>query len=216
MHAKHIAGMAAALVAVLAIAGCTGNFSVKQTEPFRVQIDGAPQTVVVAANDSQPERVEVVTNGAENVQVKVQAQQVSSGPCKLHVKLQDKDTGEVLEERDIDITVTFASGSSSSTMTTTGNGTGNSTVTQTQTQTVTQTTTAQSGQGQVVVQNFFVTVKGHHNVVVLTQALQGSAQVNVQATSAQGNGSVGGVTTDSGSASMTNSTAPASSTSTTY
>jgi hypothetical protein len=212
MHAKHIAGMATALVAALAIAGCTGNFSVKQTEPFRVQIDGAPQTAVVAANDSQPERVEVETAGHDNVEVKVQAQQVSSGPCKLHVKVQDKETGEVLEERDIDITVNVNSGS-------TGNGTSNTTVTQTQTetQTVTQTTTA-SGQGQVVVQNFYITVKGHHNVVVLTQALQGSAQVNVQAVSAQGNGSVGGVTTDSGSASasMTNSTAPASSTSTTY
>ena len=223
MHAPHIAGVALVLIGAMALAGCTGNFSVKQTEPFRVQIDGAPQQVVVASSDTEPKRVEVATNGAPQVNVNVQVQQVSATPCKVHVKVQDKDTGEVLEERDIDLTVNVNNGGGSATQTTTSSGNtsanGTTTVTETQTQTMTQTQT-QASSGQVVVQNFVINVKGGHNVVVLTQALQGSANVNVQATTGNGQNSIGGSSsTDtatvsaSASASMTNWTSDTNSTS---
>ena len=45
MNATTIAVVSA--FGLMALAGCTGSFDIDQTEPFRVQLDGAPQTVVV-------------------------------------------------------------------------------------------------------------------------------------------------------------------------
>ena len=49
--------------------------------------------------------------------------------------------------------------------------------------------TGDSG-GDTTVQNIFVNVKGNKNIIVVTQALQGEANVNVQAIKASGNADV--------------------------
>lgn len=195
-------------ICALVMAGCTGtgNFDVQQTEPFRVQLEGAPQTVVVSDGDSEAKEVVIDTcsdpcaddgddctdpcdggdcadpcasGGSVSVKVLVQPKTVSA--CLVKIVIKDKVTGEVLEERE----VSAGSGSSSS-GSSTGNASGNTTVTQTQTQTVTE-----SSSGSTVVQNFFVNVKGNHNIVVLTQAIEGSANVQVSAAHATGNGEAG-------------------------
>lgn len=184
MKPSMIAGGVATAV-VLMLAGCTGNFEVQQTEPFKVQIDGEPQTVTVREGDSTAKEVvvnpcgededEVRTCDVEQVDVKVEIQSVSAGPCMVRVTIKDKETGEVLEERDIDV-----GGNGSASQTTTDGGGTTTTVTTTETQTV-------DGSSQVVVQNFFIDVKGKDNIVVLTQAIQGEANVDISAADASGN-----------------------------
>ncbi len=223
MHRSMIAGALA--VAALALAGCsgTGNFDVQQTEPFRVQLEGSPQTVQVSESDSSAKEVVIVTcqepcddascsdpcDGAVNVKVHVTPAAASA--CVIKVTIKDKVTGEVLETREVDAS---GSGSGSSSTTATGNGT-NGTTTVTQTETQTQTVSSAT-----VVQDIVVNVKGNHNIVVLTQAIEGSASVQVSAAHATGNGEADAGTTSSvtasgsasvsstSSASQTNSTSP--------
>ena len=57
-----------------------------------------------------------------------------------------------------------------------------------------------------VIQNLVVNVKGNKNIIVVTQALQGEAEVNVQAIKASGNADVDASQDDSDDATMTNST----------
>lgn len=220
MHRSMIAGVFA--VAALALAGCsgTGNFDVQQTEPFRVQLEGEPQTVVVSEDDSEAKQVVVATcadpcksqsTEPKQVNVKVLVTPAHADACVVKVVIKDQDTGEILDEREVD------TGGSGSTGTVTQTQTGTQTVTQTGTQTVTQTQSASSGQS--VTQNFFVTVKGNHNIVVLTQAIQGTANVDVSASHASGQGVAdsgddGSTSTVSASATGTNATGTTSTTST--
>lgn len=212
----------ATAVLAMALAGCTGGFQVDQTEPFRIQLEGAPETVTVRETDAEPRRVEIETCreadagscDVEQVEVKVAATAVSSGPCKILVTIQDED-GNTLETRVIDVNVNVGTGDGDDGD---GNTTGNTTTTETTTRTV--TTTAAASSGNTVIQNIVVNVKGAKNIVVLTQAQQGAADVDISAIKASGNADVG-VDDDEGStttasASMTASgTATSSSTSTT-
>src|ERR1044072_3857771 len=91
-------------VLAVALAGCTGGFTVNQTEPIRVQIEGQPQTVVVHDTDTTPQKVTLKacdTACAGDVEVTVQVKKLADGPCRLHVIIQDED-GTTLEERDGD------------------------------------------------------------------------------------------------------------------
>jgi hypothetical protein len=173
-------------VLAVALAGCTGGFTVNQTEPIRVQIEGQPQTVVVHDTDKDPQKVvlKACDSGCDDVQVNVQVKKLADGPCRLHVIIQDED-GNTLEERDVDVDQEgSSSGSGSMTTTATGNETGNGTSS-------TPTTSASSGgTGTTIVQNFVVNIKGKQNVVVLTQAIQGSAEVQVNTANANGHNSV--------------------------
>ena len=175
--------------AAIAMAGCTTKIETQQTEPFRIQLEGAPRTVNV--DDGQaPKQVEVVTCGSTSTCSSTETKPIevtvdvtpSSGPCSVKITVKDKATGETLDTRTVS-----AGGNTSS---------GNSTTTVTTTQTVT------SSQ-QTVTQNIVVNVKGKDNLVVITEAQQGSAQVNIAARNASttvDNGSSG-----SGSASTTTS-----------
>ena len=185
-------------VLAVALAGCTGGFTVNQTEPIRVQIEGQPQTVVVRDSDPEPQKVtlKACDSGCEDVEVKVQVKKLTDGPCRLHVIIQDED-GNTLEERDVDVDQEAGSTSASATPSPTGNGTttGNGTMTATSTGGSTGTT---------IVQNIVVNIKGKQNVVVLTEAIQGSAEVQVNTANASGHASVTqgntGDTTSSGNA----------------
>lgn len=212
MNATAIAG--AAVLAVMALAGCTGGFTVNQTEPIRVQLEGAPETVVVHESDAEPQRVVIETCGnqaqaacdeVDEVDVEVQVKQIEAGACRIKVTIQD-ESGNVLEEREVDV---MEGDDSDDGMTTSDDG---------NTTDANATATADGGStGQVVIQNIVVNVKGKDNIVVLTQALEGSAQVQVNAIKASGNADVdqdvdnGGSTatataTATTTASMTNTT----------
>lgn len=184
MNATMNVGVASVL-ALMALAGCTGSFDIDQTEPFRVQLDGAPQTVVVREG-AEPREVNVQTCpedtdpcDVEDVEVQVKVEKTSTEACAIRVIIKTT-SGEVLDERTIDV-----GGSATTTSTAsngTGNGTGNTTVTETE------TTTASSSN--VVIQNLVVNVKGNKNIIVVTQALQGEANVGIQAIKASGNADV--------------------------
>lgn len=177
----------AAAVLALALAGCTGGFQVDQTEPFRIQLEGAPETVTVRDSDAEPQKVVVETCrddadpcDVEEVEVQFEVTQVSSGPCKVLVTIQDED-GQTIATKVIEVNVNIDSGDDADD----GNGTagnGTTTVTETRTETV--------GSGQTVSQTMIVNVKGNKNIVVLTQAQEGSADVTVNAVKASGNAGV--------------------------
>lgn len=193
-------GLLATLALVLAGCSGTGNFDVQQTEPFRVQLEGEPQTVVVDEDDDEAKQVVIDTcndpcegdRQPEEVTVKVQVtSKTVEEACVVKVIIKDRDTGEVLEEREVS---TGGSGSGGSGST--------STVTQTQTATVTETHTGSSSGG-ITVENIVVNVKGKDNIVVLTQAIQGSADVDISAASARGNADADASIDDGATASQT-------------
>ncbi|HUR24901.1 MAG TPA: hypothetical protein VM327_02675 [Candidatus Thermoplasmatota archaeon] len=197
----------ASVLALMALAGCTGSFDIDQTEPFRVQLDGAPQTVVVREG-AEPREVNVQTCpdttdpcDVEDVEVKFDVTRTSTEACSIKVIIKTV-SGEVLGERIIQ--VGQASGSDGSASgNATGNGTGNATATG---------SVPDGGSGDTAVQNIVVNVKGNKNIIVVTQALQGDANVNVQAIKASGHSNVD-ADQDAGStttvtASTTNSTSP--------
>lgn len=169
------------VLAGLALAGCTGtgNFDVQQTEPFRVQLEGSPQTVTVSDHDAEGKEVVVDTCNdpcdADVSSVLVKVNVVPQGACVIKVIVKDKSTGEVLEEREVD-----SGGSSGSASATTTSSGGNAS---------TATTTSggsTAGGDTTLVQNIVVNVKGGHNLVVLTQAVQGTADVQVSASQGSG------------------------------
>jgi hypothetical protein len=167
-------------LAVMGLAGCTGSFDIDQTEPFRVQLDGAPQTVVVREG-AEPREVTVETCpddqdpcDVEDVEVQVRVEKTSAKPCSILIVIKD-ESGAVIDQHTIDV------GGSNAGMTTTGNATnepGNTTTT---------VTTTEQTSGDVVIQNLVVNVRGSKNIVVLTQAEQGDAKVNIQVIKAGGN-----------------------------
>lgn len=201
-------------VLAVALAGCTGGFTVNQTEPIRVKIEGQPQTVVVHDTDKSPQKVilKACDAGCQDVQVDVQVKKLAEGPCRLHVIIQDED-GNTLEERDVDVDQEGGSSSGSVSMTETSSGSATGNETGNGTSSAAPSSASSGGTGTTIVQNFVVNIKGKQNVVVLTQAIQGSAEVQVNTANANGHNSVtqgntaGNTTTTSGNmTSDTNST----------
>src|SRR5688500_16125500 len=147
----------ASVLALMGLAGCTGSFDIDQTEPFRVQLDGAPQTVVVREG-AEPQEVNVQTCpdtadpcDVDEVEVKVDVRKTSTEACSIKVIIKTV-SGEILGERIIDVGDDDDDGSAggSATGNATGNGTGNATATG--------SVTGDSG-GDTTVQNIFVNVK---------------------------------------------------------
>lgn len=186
MNATTTAGVASVLC-LMALAGCTGSFDIDQTEPFRVQLDGAPQTVVVREG-AEPREVNVQTCpddadpcDVEEVDVEVKVERTSTEACSIKVIVKTV-SGEILGEEVIDVGGDDDDGSASATATgnASGNGTGNATA----------TGPGDSDDGSIVIQNLIVNVKGNKNIIVVTQALQGEASVDIQAIKASGNADV--------------------------
>lgn len=196
------------VLALMGLAGCTGSFDIDQTEPFRVQLDGAPQTVVVREG-AEPREVNVQTCDAdpcdvEEVDVQVKVTKTSTEACSIKVIVKTV-SGEVLGERIIDVGSADGSVTPAPTGNETGNGTGNAT-----------STAPPASSSDVIIQNLIVNVKGNKNVIVVTQAIQGEANVDIQAIKASGNADVDADqdSTSTGSATMTATTSPTNSTTT--
>lgn len=167
MQSKFAIGAALAIVTVL-FAGCTGTFNVQQTEPIRVQLDGSPGTVTVSNTDSEPKKV-VVENPqkVEQIRVEVSVTRTGTTSCSILVTVQDADSGATIT------TATVQCTSPAPTTTTTPPSS-------TTSPSPTTTTTAPASGGNTVIQNIYVNAHGK-NIIVITQAQQGSANVNIAA-----------------------------------
>lgn len=162
-------GMAAL---ALAMAGCTGNFDIKQTEPIRVQIDGESQDGRVESGSSNERKEFTIERTQEVEAVKVVVKVI---------QVEDDDDG----------------GPSPSATST--NATGNTTAPpQNETaaepaiiviiiedrdtkEKLEERRVEADAQGTSV--ELVVNVKGHDNVVIVTQAVEGIADVSVAAKS---------------------------------
>lgn len=165
-------------LAALTLSGCTGNFDVQQTEPIRVQLEGPAERVAVREADPEPQKVIVQTCPEESdctveridIEVVIQS---DDDATRILIIVEDDD-GQRLAEREV------AVGNGSSTSSTSSSDTSSSSTSTSGTNT-TSSATNTTAPSQTIVQNFVIDVKGKDNVVVLTQALQGSADVQVAA-----------------------------------
>jgi hypothetical protein len=179
------AGVALAALAMV-VAGCTGSFNVKQTEPLKVQLDGQPETVQVS--QGAPAKTVVVENTqqAASVHLNVTVQPVS-GPCRVKITVEDEGTHEKLAERTVDCSAnaTATPTTAPTTQPTTapsGNGTAGPTTAPTTTQPTSPFAPGGGTTLNVAFENITVNVRGHDNLVVITEAQDGSAVVNIAAT----------------------------------
>jgi hypothetical protein len=173
MHVKLAAGTTLVVFAMV-LAGCTGNFAVHQTEPIRVQLDGSPEKSRVDQSDSQPQKFVVVNDAkADAIEVNVEVKQVSTSAVTVMVTVLDESTNETLATKTVSTGNTTSSSSTSSGY---------------------NSSSSSSTQGQVVNQNIVVNVKGKGNLVVITDAQQGTADVNIAAHEAAMNMTSSGTT----------------------
>lgn len=150
-----------------ALAGCTGQFDIEQTEPFRVQIeDGEARTVQVSADDDEPERIIVENdNEVERIDVRVVGTPQTEGRTVILVTIVNEDTDEVFAEQEI----VLRDDTTGDNETDNGTDDGDGTITQ-------------------VIQN--IDIRGSNNFVVLTQGVEGDAEVDITTTEARGNSQV--------------------------
>lgn len=195
MRANLIVGALTALA--LAMAGCAGDFRVRQTEPIRVQIDGEPQETRVAADgaNGEVEKTEFQIETPEDVDV---------------VKVMVEVTNVEVEDEDDDDNETTPA----NTTTETGNETAEAAIIlvivedqDTGEKLAEQQVEATEQPAQI---SFDIDIKGRNNVVVVTQAIEGAADVSVSAESADS-------TKDGGETATTaTTTATTAATTTTY
>ena len=160
------------MLVAASLAGCTGEFDIEQTEPLQVQVNGEPRTVSVSEEDSEPQEIRVDNSGkAEAVQVTVEVRPMHAGPVTVLIIIEDSETGERLAEQEIS---TGEGGNETTNTTTTSSGNTTTAPGSTTTAPANQTT-------EVTIQNIFIDVKGKDNFVVLTQAVEGDADVSIAA-----------------------------------
>lgn len=201
MH--HRVVLAAGLLVAAVLAGCTGNFDVKQTEPLRVRVEhvGADGTTGTTGTTG---------TAASRVSVKVDA---DGGDGARQTIVVDRDVE--VERIDVVVTVTaVATGGTVVTNGTGGNGTGGNETGGNQTGGDGTGTTAggdvvinvivQVQGGEILSQQqvtatggagnatLNVDVKGKDNVVIITEAVQGAATVDVDVKESAGQGGASG------------------------
>jgi len=201
---NRFAWVAACLLVATALAGCTGNFNVKQTEPLRVRLEGGEAGASPSTGTS-----------ATSVRVHVDS---ASGATQQRVIVDKPATVEnmIVNVNVVAAAVSSSGGTTTGTNTNTtveGNATGNQTggnttggnTTSTGSTSTNTTATASTGptivniivqtqagetlsQKQVTVEpgatgtgTLNVNVKGKDNIVIVTQAVQGIADVDVSA-----------------------------------
>jgi len=178
MH--RILGSGLLVTLMMALAGCSGGFEVHQTEPFRVQIDGEPQTMTVReGEEAQRVDIDVADCDCEEVMVDVEVRAVGDGPCTVHVVIEDAD-GNELASKDITIEGTNVS------MDDDDNMTGNET----------EPPADDTSSGDTIIEQIVVNVKGKDNIVVVNEATSGDAEVNISANTSTGTSEQGNTTQD--------------------
>lgn len=154
------------------LAGCTGQFDVKQTEPLRIQIDGAPQESRIAASDSgsgtqDPDKSEFRIEGSEEfekVTVVVEITRVEGNASDGNVSQGNatqapNETAENTTAPPVVVMVIVEDRDNGQRL-------------------AERRVEAENQSAQVELD---IDVKGRNNVVIVTQAVQGIADVNVAA-----------------------------------
>lgn len=162
-HRTRFAVIAVLSVLAVTLAGCSGEFNIRQTEPIRIQLDDTSSSHhVQVSSESKPQKWVVEnTPHADAIAVNVTVTQVAQNTASVLVTIQDND-GATLATRQIQV----------------GTDTTPSNTTNT---TSPSTSSSAPASPQTIVQNIVVNVKGKDNVVVITEAQQGTADVNVAA-----------------------------------
>lgn len=153
-------GLLTFLALATLLAGCAAE--VELLEPIRVTVDGRGESADVDAR-AQPRRefhIEV-RNETPAIAIDLQAERRGDERVVVDITVLDRDTNQTLARDRLVVEVTTAGGNA-----TAGNQTGNATVS--------------TGPGTANT-TIDVDVRGKNNVVVLTQATEGSATVNVAA-----------------------------------
>ncbi len=165
----------------MALAGCTGDFQINQTEPIRVQVDDdEPETVQVAEDDKEPSRLVVEnTEQTETVDVEVKVTPAGEDAVTVLIKIVDEDDEEnVLAEEEIRVPGAGGADDEADDNGTGGDQTGEN-----------ETSEGTGEEGQTIIQD--VDVKGKDNFVVVTQAIEGEADVAIRTVSGEGQAQTG-------------------------
>ncbi|HEV8359631.1 MAG TPA: hypothetical protein VGR28_04150 [Candidatus Thermoplasmatota archaeon] len=157
------ASIAITLVALAALAGCTTNVTLP--EALEVNIDQGGQTANVDAQSHPQQQFLVKVSGDTtqdtSVAISIDATRTSDQRTVIQVTVKDKDSGAVLGSDTLTMDSAIAGGN-----VTAGN-------------TTTNTTTGTGSSSDSTTIN--INVRGNKNVVVVTQATEGAATVNVAA-----------------------------------
>jgi hypothetical protein len=184
MH-SHILGVA--IAAFVMLAGCTGQFDVVQTEPIQVEVDGEAESVRVSESDAEPARAGIDTQGLETIEIEIEVAGVSSGPVTVIVEIQGPDNETLATETMTVGNATFPPDNGTDDGTTpadTTNTTGadeNDSANETLPQDNATSEPAPTEGDQTTIQTIVIDVRGKDNVVVVTQAVSGEAQVTLAA-----------------------------------
>lgn len=209
MHSRHVLGVALATFVMLA--GCSGQFDVVQTEPLQIEVDGDGDNARVSESDAEPHRTSVETRDLESVEIEVEVASASSGPVTVLVEVQGPEN-ETLATKEItvqapdqaDTATVQTTAANTTTAYTTNTTTANSTTSATTTASANETGNATSappadngtsGSGMdssTTIETLVIDVHGKDNIVVVTQAMSGDADVTIAAHDASGGSSVDG------------------------
>lgn len=166
----------ALMVLAVSLAGCTGDFRVRQTEPIRVQVDGGPEEARVASSDSE-------SDAEEKSEFRIES------PQEIEMVMVVVEVTPVIEGAPVSPTGTPENTTGNQTPTT-GNETSGAVVVlvivedrDTDERLAEERVEAGEQSTQVELD---VDVKGRNNVIIVTQAVQGVADVSVAAMSASG------------------------------
>ena len=197
-----------------AFAGCVGEFEIQQTEPLRIQVDGDSQDARLAANDSGGQGGAQATEKREfRIDTEDDVEQVVVVVEVKNVEIEGDDRDD--DMGDDDDNATSSPTDDNETMNDTSRKAAVVLVIiedrDTGEKLAEQEVEASESSNKVELD---VDVKGKNNVVIVTQAVQGVADVNVAAMgSSAGGGGTGGT---GGGATMTtgNTTSPSPTTTT--
>lgn len=167
-----------AVVAAAALAGCTGRFDVDQTEPFRIAIEG-----LAVDGDSRTATVSAGTSGG-----------TVTGGAQAKKEFRIENTNTQVQQVTVVVQVTPAASSPPPPPPPSNNTTEPNATPPTNTTVVTKILIVVEDRdtGEKLAERIIegaeaqtadidVNIQGHHNVVVITQALEGNATVNVSA-----------------------------------
>jgi hypothetical protein len=106
-------GLAGIVLVAAALAGCTGNFDVKQTEPLRIALEGAPAQVDLNDRDAREREIVLITPTATTtgplvVKFDVTATQKSNTTPTIIIIVKDRDSGQTLARKDAVVSNTTA------------------------------------------------------------------------------------------------------------
>ena len=87
--------LASILLGTASLAGCVGDFNVRQTEPLRVQLEDSRTANVTQGEDDEREFVIVADDDTDSATVHVRMEKNTPGPAHVLVIVRDEDGTEI-------------------------------------------------------------------------------------------------------------------------